>query len=99
MSLINLLCDERAWLDFLAYKMEHHISARREKELSEFIEKREYEEGCRRIECRNSFLIVFFLQYDCGLLLDPLKRVIGGLCAAPRHFAYLIIGFAIQKQR
>lgn len=50
MSLIDLLCDERAWLDFLAYKKEHHISSWREKELSEFIEKREYESVCREIE-------------------------------------------------
>lgn len=99
MSLIDLLCEERAWLDFLAYKKERHIPLWREKELSEFIEKKEYMEVCREIERGSSFLIVFFLQYGRGLLLDPLKRVIGGLCAAPRHFAYLIIGFAIQKQR
>ncbi len=49
-----MLGDETAWLDFLAYKKEHHISAWREKELSEFIEKREYESVCREIE-RGSF--------------------------------------------
>ncbi|MBR5947798.1 MAG: hypothetical protein IKZ82_03990 [Clostridia bacterium] len=49
MSLIDMLADERAWLDFLACKKEHHLSAWREKELTEFIEKREYEAVCREI--------------------------------------------------
>lgn len=54
MSLLDLLNDERAWLDFLAYKKEHHLSAWREKELTEFIEKREYGGVCRDI-ARGSF--------------------------------------------
>ena len=80
MNIYSQLNDSEVWKEYLNYKREHrHLSKSEEKDLTEYIEKQEYEEAVKNL-------------FNCDADIFPEKKLIRKMMTDKKRTVYMYLG-------